>query len=635
MRFPQHLLTIDFETFWSSEYTLDKLSTEEYVRHPQFKVHGAAIKYGDAPSVWYNEEELPGFFSSVPWEDTAVLAQHAHFDGLILSHHYGVKPALWLDTLSMSNMLLPRERHSLAKLADYFGLPPKGREVHLTKGIRDLPPLILEQLALYATRGTEGHGGDADLTHAIFYKMLPDFPLGELIVVDKTIRMFTEPKLVLNRQRARDQLAKVIRNKRSALQRLGVTKYDLSSTDKFSKILEDRFGIEVALKEGKPNKDGSPKFIPALAKTDAFMKGLLEYDDPDRTPEQNADIQALASTRLAVKSTLEETRLRRLLATNERGPLTVYLNYSKAHTQRWSGGDQMNYQNLTRGSELRKTIEAPEGYVLVVSDKAQIEARILNTLAEQWDVVELFANGDPYSHRATKMFGRPVDRKKNPEDVPLGQIGKVCELGLGFGMGDRKLQRTLAIGAMGAPVTKIPLETAAEWVMSYRTDHDKVVAYWGQAGTAIELLADRARAYPWGPFMLDNGYVWHPSGVRLDYTGLYRDGGEWRLKDKAGKTLFNQFGEPIRLYGGLMTENIVQWSARTNMAEDIMQMAEDGALDRWPLVLNTHDELVLMAPENEAQECLAYMIAVMSRTPKWLPRAKLKAEGGYAREYSK
>jgi hypothetical protein len=141
------------------------------------------------------------------------------------------------------------------------------------------------------------------------------------------------------------------------------------------------------------------------------------------------------------------------------------------------------------------------------------------------------------------------------------------------------------------------------------------------------------RAYPWGPFMLDDGYVWHPRGVRLDYTGLYREGSNWQLRDRYGKTLLNQFGEPIRLYGGLMTENIVQWTARTNMAEDIEQMAEDGALDRWPLVLNTHDELVLLVPENEAQEALDYMIRIMSRTPPWLPGAKLKTEGDFAKAY--
>jgi hypothetical protein len=114
----------------------------------------------------------------------------------------------------------------------------------------------------------------------------------------------------------------------------------------------------------------------------------------------------------------------------------------------------------------------------------------------------------------------------------------------------------------------------------------------GQAETAIELLADSARAQPWGPFIIDNGYVWHPRGARLDYIGVYREGSNWQLRNTAGTTLLNQFGEPVRLYGGLVTENIVQRIARTNMAENIEQMAEGGALDRWPLVLNTHDELV-------------------------------------------
>ena len=31
------LLTIDFETFYSKEYSLTKLTTEEYVRDPRFE----------------------------------------------------------------------------------------------------------------------------------------------------------------------------------------------------------------------------------------------------------------------------------------------------------------------------------------------------------------------------------------------------------------------------------------------------------------------------------------------------------------------------------------------------------------------------------------------------------------------
>lgn len=350
MQFPQHLLTIDFETFWSTDFSLSKLSTEEYVRSAEFQAFGAAIKYDDQPSRWFDAAELVGFFAGVPWHDTAVLCHHAQFDGLILAHHYKVRPALWLDTYSMSKMALPRHRHSLKMLAHIMGLPPKGDEVNLTKGLRVLPDHIYSRLKLYATSGTEGHGGDADLTREVFRQLLKVIPASELKVIDLTIRMFTEPRLKLNRLRARNLLAKVIRSKRSALARNKTTREDLSSADKFAKLLWDRFGIVVELKYGKLRADGTHKAIPALAKTDAFMKSLLDHEDPD--------VQALAALRLEVKSTLEETRIRRLLDMDARGLLCVYLNFAGAHTFRWSGGDKMNWQNFPRGSELRRCIEA-------------------------------------------------------------------------------------------------------------------------------------------------------------------------------------------------------------------------------------------------------------------------------------
>ena len=39
-----NIVTIDFETRWDSkEYTLSKLTTEEYIRDPRFKVFGACL----------------------------------------------------------------------------------------------------------------------------------------------------------------------------------------------------------------------------------------------------------------------------------------------------------------------------------------------------------------------------------------------------------------------------------------------------------------------------------------------------------------------------------------------------------------------------------------------------------------
>lgn len=343
MRWPTHLLTVDFETFWSADFTLKKLSTEEYVRSQQFQPFGASVKYGDAPSRWIDAEQLPAFFAGVPWHDTALLCQNAQFDGAILSHHYGVIPALYLCTLAMARMALPRQRHSLEKLAEHFGLPAKGNAVHETKGLRELPPELRARLGAYACH-------DADLTREVFKRLLPAIPTEELRVIDLTVRLFTQPRLKLNVPKARSLLAKIIRAKRSACQRLGITKDMLASTDKFAAILDERFGIEVEMKRGKDKADGTPRYIPALAKTDTFMKSLLEHDNPD--------LQAVAALRLSIKSTLEETRLRRLIAMNKRGLLMVFLNFAGAHTFRWSGGDKVNWQNLTRGSELRRCIEA-------------------------------------------------------------------------------------------------------------------------------------------------------------------------------------------------------------------------------------------------------------------------------------
>jgi hypothetical protein len=616
MKLPPHVLTIDFETFWSADFTLKKLSIEEYVRSPQFLVFGASIKYGNEPSRWITAKDLPAFFANVPWQDVAVIHQNAPFDALILSHHYGVAPAFYICTLAMARMMLPRQRHNLAELSRLAGLPPKGNAVNETRGLRELPPDMEHRLGVYAC-------GDSDNTYDVFkWLMAMGFPPGELEIVDITIRMFANPVLRLDKPRARKLLAQIIRDKRSALRRLGVTREQVSSANQFVDLLLDRFGIEAEMKPGKATKDGVARWIPAVAKTDAFMKSLLEHENPD--------VQAVAAIRLEIKSTLEETRLYRLLAMHERGALCVYLNFAGAHTFRWSGGDKMNWQNFPRGSELRKCILAPDGWELCVADLSQIEARVLNCLAEQWDILALFESGDPYSVLASKFFGRHVDRKKNKDDKAAGHVGKVGELGLGYGMGPPKLKNTLRQGAMGGAPVIIDIETAAKWVLAYRDSHPNVVQLWGAGETAIQLLFDRAENYRWGPMVIDRGYIILPNGSKLDYTGLVREEGEWRMRDRYGKLMFNNFGQPIRLYGALMIENVVQALSRVIMAAAMPLIRAT-----YRLVMSTHDELASLCRAGEGQQCVDYMISKMIQRPSWMPRIPLAAEGGFDVCYSK
>lgn len=95
----------------------------------------------------------------------------------------------------------------------------------------------------------------------------------------------------------------------------------LSSSDKFAAALE-AFDVDVPLKWS----DKQEKFIPALAKND------LEFQELEDHPDEN--VQALYTARLAVKSTIIETRAERLIS-HAKPALPIYLNYHRAHTGRW------------------------------------------------------------------------------------------------------------------------------------------------------------------------------------------------------------------------------------------------------------------------------------------------------------
>ena len=127
------ILTIDVETRWDSkDYTLSKMTTEEYIRDKRFQAFGACVhEFGSTDDTrWVRGTDLPEYFSGVDWRRTAVLAHNAQFDVSIMEWVYNARPAFIFDTLSMARALRGVEvGNSLAKLAGDFGLPPKGTAV--------------------------------------------------------------------------------------------------------------------------------------------------------------------------------------------------------------------------------------------------------------------------------------------------------------------------------------------------------------------------------------------------------------------------------------------------------------------------------------------------------------------------
>lgn len=349
-----------FETHFSDDYTLSKLSTEEYIRDQRFEAHGCSIKWSkNHEARWYAGEELRHVLKETDWSNTAILCHHAQFDGLILTHHYGVYPKMWMCTLAMGRLLLGNHLSvSLDNLAKHFGLAAKTIPYNLFKNKRwhELAPAVQEQLA-------DGCNHDVDLTWDIFLRLAKDFPPEEFEVVDSTIRMFVMPVL----QADVPMLAKLWEDeenkKQARLAALQVDPAALRSNDRFAELLRAE-GVEPEMKEGTNGP------IYAFAKTDNFMRGLADSEDER--------LRTLVEARLGEKSTILQTRAAKIATMSQRGPLCFYLNYAGAHTTRWSGGDGMNWQNLKRGSPekpsfLRKSIMAPEGYLIASPDLSQIE----------------------------------------------------------------------------------------------------------------------------------------------------------------------------------------------------------------------------------------------------------------------
>lgn len=410
------LVSLDFETYYSTDYSLSKMTTEGYVRDPRFEVIGCAVSIDFAPAVWLTPAQF-AVFAKGDFSEVAISAHHTHFDGLILSHHYGVRPAYWFDTLSMSRAVHgSRIGNGLDALMKYYEIGSKGDAVTWAKGkrLRDFTPEEYKAYGVYACNDTWGH-------QQVFKRLLPHFPRSELDLIDTTIRMYTEPVLLIDEPRLGTYLVTEIERKRELLEQCGITKEELSSADKFAHALR-MIGVEPATKvSGKGN------VIYAFAKSDPEFKELEEHEDED--------VRLLCEARLAVKSTLNETRTSRLLRMGAGGrPCPVYLKYYGAHTGRWSGGDKLNWQNFERTNKryphkgtIRKSIVAPPGHKIVVADSAQIEARFTAWLAGQTDLTGQFARGeDVYSLFATEAYGRPIDRKANPEDEVPGHVGKTC-----------------------------------------------------------------------------------------------------------------------------------------------------------------------------------------------------------------
>lgn len=605
------VVTLDYETFYGKDYTLSgKINTSEYVRDDRFHVHGVAIKKGNGKTLWYTGRNIALALKEIDWSKTAMVGHNTAFDGFITSEVYGHKPAFYVDTLSMSRATRGHAtRHDLDTVAKAFGHGGKVKRDALAN-TKDKVQLTKDEEAKLGGYAVD----DVDDTYRIFWDMYPHVPDDELRLIDITMRMFCDPVLEIDIPRVKAELEKELGAKAAALLRSGAQVDDLMSNVKFARLLQAA-GAQLP-----------QKISPSTGKlTYAFAKSDLAFQDLIKNG--NDKVRALCEARLKVKSTIGETRANRFLEAGRDGmKLPILLNFSGAHTHRWSGGNKMNLQNLKRGGELRRSILAPKGHAVVVADSAQIEARVLAWLAGQMDIVNAFATKqDVYKLMASVIYNVPV------EDVTKDQrfIGKICVLGLGYGMGPQKLQQTLKQGTMGPPVD-ISEDECRRIVGIYRQKNWKIKAFWKKMDQMITNMTLGIESKE-GPLECGKGYLRLPNGMFLQYFGLHGTAEITRDDLVMTETTYLTRTGRTKLYGGLLTENVVQALSRIIIAEQMLKVHDAG----YRLVTMTHDELVCVVPKKQANKALKEIIAIMSTPPVWAPDLPLAAEGGFDDCYSK
>jgi DNA polymerase len=224
---------------------------------------------------------------------------------------------------------------------------------------------------------------------------------------------------------------------------------------------------------------------------------------------------------------------------------------------------------------------------------------------------------DPYKIMAAAIYNKDPLEITDPERF----VGKTTILGSGYGMGATKFRAQLK--TFGVEITE---EEAQRIINTYRETYPWIPALWKAGNVAIEALS-KGRTAKWGRegvLRIDREGILMPNGLYQRYPNLRK------VKDKDGKEqyIYDSRKGVTKLYGGKLTENICQGLARCIIGEQLLLIAK-----RYKVVLTVHDAVAYVAPKEEAEEAMQYVMQCMRHVPEWAQGIPLNCEAGYGVSY--
>lgn len=642
-------LFIDYETFYSDEYSLRKkdMTYLKFIKHEFFKIQSAYIRRGNGEEVYLRtatdiEEYLRAQLEEYP--DTIICAQQVFFDGGIIKFFHGLEFKYALDLPSMSRAIWPNHMfHNLDAIAERIWPDDESKrksdDIAFTKGVYNWSEEIHQRNYLYNKQDTNL------LAEIVLYFKENGFPIDVLVQQSIILMMYLKPRFKGNRTLLEAHLKETIaeqehkvdsaidyirknaqirgaffvtveeRNKEKfktqksydeayratfkmpPMKNKAELRKMLSSNDKFALILEKGFGITPPM---KPSPTKPDEF------TYAFGKGDVEFQ---KLMSVHRDLAIVWEGRMASKSNQERTRTETFLEYMDLcdGFIPVPLRPSAAHTHRLGGTESINMQNLGRNSPLRPALTGGGTHAVNATDSSNIESRMSAVFCGHTEKVELFENnGDPYNDMATSIFGYEVDRKSKVLDHKMqGAVGKATDLGAGYQMGRDRFQGYLNAGPLGMdPIFLEDIPELAQYadpykyiIDTYREKNWPIKDMWWKLQRMLsEMQYEYCDEVVGELVRFTKECIWLPSGLRLHYPELhktptgtvYKSGADWNF-----------------IFGGKTLENIIQaLSAIIIMRQMVWIAAYLEVVYGWEEAapaLQVHDEIVSVFPTNEVQ----------------------------------
>ena len=636
-------LGIDIETY--SSYDLKSCGVYRYTEAPDFTILLFAYSVDGGPVTCCDfamGETLPAEVMDA-LRDPAVIktAFNAAFERICISRyfHWGtLPPEQWRCTMvRAARMGLPLSLGQCgevlrledgkmkegAALIRYFSIPNRGKrhlpadaperwEVFKKYNIRDVE---VEQAILAKVRRLEAPEFDKKL-YAIDQRINDRGVLLDRKLAENATRFDTEYKAQLLEEAKRltgiENPNSPAQIKQYLREKCGVSVDSLNK-----KSLEDVEGLvatypkarrvlELRREMGKTSNSKYPAMLDCVC-NDGRMHGLLQFYGAMRTGRW--------AGRLVQLQNLPQNHL-------------PDLDYARQLVKAGDLDDfELNYTNptYTLSELIRTALIAKPGCTFHVCDFSAIEARVIAWLAgENW-VLDVFrSGGDVYCATAGQMFHCKVE--KHGENAELRPKGKIAVLALGYGGGVNALEN------MGGSRMGLTEKEEKDIVLRWRDANPNIVRFWATVEAAairaiktgesttinrgievsyrwgmllITLSSGRTICYPRASIGIEHNDSWRGDHEIIEYEGLNQ------LTKKWGK---------IRTYGGKLTENIVQATARDILGTVIIRAEENGL----PIVFHVHDEIIVEASEGQS---LSDVEALFSNPIDWCKDLPLYGAG--------